>query len=127
MARILIIEDEDIVREPLTGLLRFDKHDVTAVATGEEGLECIRRSPPEIILCDVMLPGINGHDVLAELKATPLTQHIPVIFLSARVDAAAVKVGLALGAADYLCKPVSREVLTAAIMKLIPPDNVPGN
>ena len=115
MQKVLIIEDEEIVLEPLCDLLEHEKFEVLSAMTGEDGLAKAILSLPDIIICDIMLPGMDGYGVLDELRKNHRTANIPVIFLTARVERADVRKGMEHGADDYLCKPVMRKELLAAI------------
>jgi DNA-binding response OmpR family regulator len=115
MHHILIIEDEDSLRETLTDLLTFEGMRVSAAPNGEEGLRLIQEQPPDLILCDIMMPGIDGYGVLRKLQLSERTALIPFIFLTAKADAQQVREGMELGADDYLCKPITKAELLAAI------------
>jgi two-component system, sensor histidine kinase and response regulator len=115
MHKVLIIDDEEIIREPLGDLLRLENYEVAMAASGDDGLALAKTELPDIILCDIMLPGRDGYSVFEVLRADPRTTQIPVIFLTARADRSDVRLGMELGADDYLCKPVSKQELLAAI------------
>ena len=109
MTRILIVEDEESYREPLVYQLTREGYDVSAAATGEEGLELFTKGGIDLVLLDLMLPGLSGEEVL------PHIGKIPVIVLSAKVDVQD-KVNLLLGgAADYMTKPFDTKELLARI------------
>ncbi len=115
MNRILVIEDDWITRESIVDLLRLERFDVSAAGDGTEGVRVARESPPDIILCDITLPILDGYAVLKELRRDPRTAHIPFIFLTGRVSNAEVRLGMQSGADDYLCKPVFRDELLASV------------
>lgn len=104
-ARVLIVDDERSIRELLVASLRHTGFDVTAAASGAEALEQVERVEPDLILLDVMMPGLDGFDVLRWLRSGG--RRVPVLFLTAR-DATEDKVaGLRLGGDDYITKPFS--------------------
>ncbi|WP_433378185.1 response regulator transcription factor [Actinoplanes sp. CA-142083] len=109
MARLLVVDDEDTVRGLLADALRFAGFEVTAAADGDEALAAARAAPPDLVLLDVMLPGMDGFEVVRRLRP------VPVMFLSAR-DAPEDKVnGLTLGGDDYVTKPFHLPELIARI------------
>jgi two-component system response regulator MtrA len=112
VAGILLIEDDPGVRTGLELALARQGHSVTAYATGEEGLDHIHASRPEIVILDVMLPGIDGVEVCRRIRRL---DPLPVILLTARGDDLDIVVGLEAGADDYVVKPVEPRVLDARI------------
>ena len=130
MAKILVIEDEDILLETLTELLRYEKYEIIGASTGEAGLKLAVSEQPDLVLCDVVLAGIDGYDVLKALREGQTTRQIPVIFLTGQATPKEVKAGMGMGVNDYLCKPATRPEIMAAIRKhlLIRPasDSVPA-
>jgi DNA-binding response OmpR family regulator len=117
MSKILIIEDEDIILEPLSEMLRGENFDVVAASSGETGLKLAATEQPDLILCDVVLTGMDGHAVLQSLRADPAIGRTPVIFLTGQASPQEIRTGYSLGADDYLCKPVAWPVMLAAIRK----------
>jgi DNA-binding response OmpR family regulator/anti-sigma regulatory factor (Ser/Thr protein kinase) len=115
MKKILVIEDEELLLEPLCELLRFEKFAPIAAQSGEEGLDKARSEHPDLILCDVMLPGMDGYTVLQKLREDASTASIPVIFLTALAERWNMRKGMETGADDYLGKPVLKQELLAAI------------
>lgn len=115
-ARLLVVDDDDTVRGLLADALRYAGFDVTAVATGPDAVGSALRDPPDLVVLDVLLPGMDGFDVLRELRAAAGGgAPVPVLFLSAR-DAYADKVnGLTLGGDDYVTKPFHLPELIARI------------
>lgn len=111
--RILIVDDEEDILELLSYNLRKEGYDVTAVTTGEEALDLAQRNPPDLLLLDLMLPGIDGLDVCRELKSSERTRSIPIIMVTAKGEEADIVAGLELGADDYVTKPFSPRVLLA--------------
>ena len=113
---ILIIEDNVNLRDLIEHqIARIDGHDVTWAADGESGLETARIHNPDLILLDWMLPGIDGLQVLIELKRSPATQHIPVYMLTTKGKMANVEKALAEGAEDYLTKPIDLAELSRKV------------
>jgi DNA-binding response OmpR family regulator len=112
--RILVVEDEPHLRIILERQLRDAtdaKYDVRSASDGLQALEEVRRDPPELILLDVMMPGMDGFEVCRRLKANPLTSRIPVIFLTAKSSLEERLEGLTVYADDYVTKPWEREEL----------------
>jgi DNA-binding response OmpR family regulator len=109
---VLLVEDDPAVREGISLGLRHQGHDVFVVATGEEALENIGPPGPDVVVLDVMLPGIDGLETCRRLRARG---HMPVIMLTARGDDADIVAGLEAGADDYIVKPVQPRVLEARI------------
>jgi diguanylate cyclase len=112
---ILIIEDERTIRTNILKILEFKGFQVLGAESGEEGLQLAREYLPDLILCDVMMPGCDGYQVLEVLRDEPETAEIPFIFLTAKSDLADVRRGMNLGADDYIPKPFSSEDLVAAV------------
>ena len=115
MKRILVIEDEPEMRRNITTVLRLEKFEPLAAENGRVGVELARKERPDLILCDVMMPELDGHGVLSELRADKATASIPFIFLTAKGEKADIRSGMNLGADDYLTKPVPKADLLAAI------------
>jgi Response regulator containing a CheY-like receiver domain and an HTH DNA-binding domain len=115
MNRILVIEDQPQMRKNLVTILVMENFDVASAENGRVGIDLARSQTPDLIICDVMMPDVDGYGVLKALRETPATADIPFIFLTAKGDKNDVRVGMNLGADDYLTKPVVREDLLAAI------------
>jgi len=94
-------------------------YQVTVAGTGEEGLRAALREPPDLVILDLMLPGLDGLEVCRRLKADPRTRYTPVIMVTAKGEEADVVTGLELGADDYLTKPFSPKVLVARIRAVV--------
>lgn len=109
MPKIVLIEDEEGIRKNLTMLLRIEGYDVFSAPDGEAGVALVRAENPDLILCDVMMPILDGHGVLNALQAAPETAGIPFVFLTAMADRNDFRAGMTLGADDYLTKPFTRE------------------
>jgi DNA-binding NarL/FixJ family response regulator len=115
MKKILIIEDEEQTRKNLATILRMEGHVALTAANGEQGLELARRENPDLIFCDVMMPRLDGHEVITALRADKATAGIPFIFLTARGERCDFRTGMNLGADDYLTKPATATELLAAV------------
>jgi DNA-binding NarL/FixJ family response regulator len=115
MKTILIIEDEPEMRRNLATILRLEKFNPLAAENGRLGVEAALREKPDLILCDVMMPELDGYGVLSELRAQSATEATPFIFLTAKGEKLDVRAGMNLGADDYLTKPVAKADLLAAI------------
>src|SRR6185503_12136338 len=115
MKKILVIEDEPEMRRNITTLLRYYHYEPVAAANGREGVEAARRDRPDLILCDVMMPELDGHGVLQALQVEASLARIPFIFLTAKGEKEDLRSGMNLGADDYIAKPVSNADLILAI------------
>jgi two-component system phosphate regulon response regulator PhoB len=113
--RILVVEDEEDIRELLKYNLEKEGYQVSGVATGEEALQVVETLLPDLILLDLMLPGIDGLEVCRKLRGEAQTKHVPIIMLTAKGEEADIVTGLELGADDYITKPFSPRVLLARI------------
>lgn len=112
---ILVIEDEPEMRRNLAMMLRLEGFEPMTAENGRAGLAAVRARLPDLILCDVMMPELDGLGVLAALRQDPVTAGIPFIFLTARGERTDVRTGMNLGADDYLIKPVTKVDLLAAV------------
>ena len=115
MKKILVIEDEPAMRSNLRDILELENILPVLAANGQEGIAAARRELPDLILCDVLMPKQDGHEVLAALRADAATARIPFVFLTAKGEHADVRAGMNLGADDYLIKPVKVDDLLEAI------------
>jgi CheY-like chemotaxis protein len=115
MAEILIIEDETPIRQNLARLLRLEGHTVTEAADGVAGIEAAFSVRPDLILCDILMPGTDGYGVLAELRGTPDLAATPFVFLTASANFEERSQALKLGADEYLVKPFKIMEVLAAI------------
>jgi two-component system, OmpR family, alkaline phosphatase synthesis response regulator PhoP len=116
---ILVVDDERDIVELLTYNLAKEGYRVTAVMTGEDALANVRADLPDLIVLDLMLPGINGLDVCRVLTGESRTAGVPILMLTARGEDADIVTGLELGAQDYVVKPFSPRVLLARIRALL--------
>ncbi|MCB0115904.1 MAG: response regulator [Caldilineaceae bacterium] len=115
MPKILIIEDEQTIRNEVLDWLQFEGFDVTGAENGRQGLSEARKDPPDLIVCDITMPELSGHDVLLEVRADPHLNRTPFIFLTASADRASVRRGMNMGADDYITKPFTHTELLTAI------------
>lgn len=113
--KILIIEDEKIVRENVHSLLTEEGYTVFASKNGTDGIKIAKKELPDLILCDIMMTGIDGYEVLKELSKGEETKTIPFIFLTAKVEKDDIRMGMNLGADDYLFKPFDADYLLQSI------------
>ena len=117
MSRVLLIEDDRAVREGVQLALRRQGHDVASAGTGEDGLEKLRSFRPDVVVLDLMLPGMSGLDVCCRIRAAE--NQVPIIMATARGDDVDIVVGLEAGADDYVVKPVQSRVLEARIRAVL--------
>jgi DNA-binding NtrC family response regulator len=115
MNRILVIEDDDGIRDNLRELLEMENYTVQEAADGEEGVRLALTTPPDLVICDIMMPELDGYGVLGALKKNHRTSQIPFIFLTARAGRADVRRGMNSGASDYIPKPFSRVEILESI------------
>ena len=113
--RILVIEDEETVRKNLVRLLDLEGYRVDESANGADGVNTALSKKPDLVICDIGMPGLNGFGVLARLRAEPATAGIPFVFLTASADAQDESTGYKLGADEYVMKPFDTTILTALI------------
>ena len=115
MRKILVIEDEPEMRRNITALLRYHEYQTVEADNGRKGVELARREKPNLILCDVMMPELDGYGVLQALQSDISLARIPFIFLTAKGEKDDLRSGMNLGADDYLTKPVVNADLVRAI------------
>ena len=115
MKKILVIEDEPEMRRNITTLLTFHDYQPIAAENGRTGVELARRERPDLVLCDVTMPELDGFGVLQALQSDPTLARIPFIFLTARGERDDLRNGMDLGADDYLTKPVANADLVRAV------------
>ncbi|MDD0816836.1 two-component system response regulator [Curvibacter sp. HBC28] len=115
IATVLVVDDTADNLSLMSSLLK-DHYRVKVANQGEKALKIAAQDPPpDLILLDIMMPGLDGYEVCRRLKAEPRTRHIPVIFLTARSEVADEELGLSLGAVDYITKPISPPILLARV------------
>jgi CheY-like chemotaxis protein len=113
--KVLLIEDDMTVRENTAEILELSGYNVNTASDGIKGVEAAKIIKPDIIVCDIMMPELDGYGVLEELSENPETQFIPFIFLTAKTDHKDIRKGMDMGADDYLTKPFEEDELISAI------------
>jgi two-component system, OmpR family, alkaline phosphatase synthesis response regulator PhoP len=125
---ILVVDDEEDILELVRHHLKREGYEVQCADSGEKALKAARSNPVDLIVLDLMLPGIDGLEVARTLKNDPRTKHIPILMLSAKGEESDVVAGLELGADDYITKPFSPRILIARTRAIIRrSDNEPPN
>jgi len=119
MAKILIAEDEPDIRILVKFTLEFAGHQVVTVENGVEALETVPSVMPDLVLMDVRMPRMDGYEACIAIKKDPSTQHIPVVFLSAKGQEAEIRTGLEAGAVEYLLKPFAPDDLTERVNEIL--------
>ncbi len=115
MKKILLIEDNLEIRENTAEILELANYDVLTAENGKVGVALAKKELPDIIICDIMMPEMDGYGVIHILSKTPETAHIPFVFLTAKADKTDIRKGMALGADDYITKPFEETELLNAI------------
>lgn len=115
MAKILVIEDENILREEVIEWLTLEGNEALGAVDGMEGVEYAFQHLPDLIVCDIAMPRLNGYEVLFAIHAHPASAQIPFIFMTARASHEDIRTGMSLGADDYITKPFSRLEFLQAI------------
>ena len=118
-AKVLVVDDEKDIIELVSYNLEKEGFKVISATAGEKALELVSSEEPEIIILDLMLPGIDGLDVCRELKRSDQTSSIPIIMLTAKGEESDIVIGLELGADDYITKPFSPRVLVARVKAVL--------
>jgi two-component system phosphate regulon response regulator PhoB len=117
--RVLVIEDEADIREVIQYNLSREGFAVVGVGDGEEGLDLAQSDPPDLVLLDLMLPGIDGIELCRQLKYDPVTRAIPIVMVTAKGEEADIVLGLGVGADDYITKPFSPRELVARVKAVL--------
>lgn len=115
MKKILVIEDEDLIRESIEDLLLFEGFEVITAENGKKGVYLATQTQPDLILCDVMMPMLNGYEVLEQVRQNQALSTVPFLFLTSMMDRRSNRKGMSLGADDYLEKPCTKDELLGAI------------
>jgi CRP/FNR family cyclic AMP-dependent transcriptional regulator len=115
MKRILIIEDNLVIRENLIEILELANYEVIVAQGGKMGMALSIMHQPDLVLCDILMPEVNGYEVLNFLRANEELRHIPLIFLTAFSNPNQLIKGIELGACDYISKPFTDDELIEAI------------
>lgn len=119
MTKVLIIEDNPEIRENTSEILELNGYVVITCDNGREGIIAALNEKPDIILCDILMPEVNGYQVIRELRANPLTEKIPFIYVTASGEKSEVKMAMELGANGYVRKPYDVKELIEAIKKAL--------
>jgi len=124
LARILVVDDDRVIQQLVEVNLELEGYEVVKAGDGEEALTAIESFNPDLIVLDVMMPRMDGREVCRRIKGNPETQHIPVIFLSARAQDMDVQSGLELGASAYLTKPFDPVDLIETVERVLAGEQV---
>ena len=116
---VLVVEVEEDIRELVSYNLLKEGYQVAGVASGEDALAAVDAKPPDLVLLDLMLPGLDGLSVCRKLKANPLSETIPIVMLTAKGEEVDIVTGLNMGADDYVTKPFSPKVLLARVQAVL--------
>lgn len=119
MARVLIIDDSPTETYKLTSMLEKNGHVVMTADNGEAGVAMAQKELPDVVLMDVVMPGLNGFQATRQLSKTPETSHIPVIIVTTKDQQTDRVWGMRQGAKAYLSKPITQEVLMAAMAEVL--------
>jgi len=117
--KILIVDDEPNIVLPLQFLMERNGYATTVAQSGEEALEAISKEKPDLVLLDIMLPGIDGFEVCEIVKLNPDLKHIKIIFLTAKGRDVDIAKGMVLGADEYIAKPFSNKQIVESVRKLL--------
>lgn len=120
LKRILIVDDEDDIAFVLAQMIKSKGYEVERVSDGQTALDNINESAPDLIVLDVMMPGLNGYEVCRSLKESSQLKDIPVIMLTAKAQKSDITWGEEAGADLYITKPFENQEVIAAIKKLLP-------
>ena len=118
-AHILVVDDEEDILELVRFNLEREGYTVTCAASGENAIQIATRKFPDLIVLDLMLPGVDGLEVAKFLKNEPKTREIPIVMLTAKGEESDVVIGLELGADDYITKPFSPKILSARVKAVL--------
>src|SRR5688500_4144252 len=113
MTLILVIEDSDSIRSNIAEILEYEDFTMIQAENGKVGVQRAQESLPDLIICDIMMPELDGYGVLLELRSQTVTATIPFIFLTAKADRESMRLGMVSGADDYLTKPFTSSELLA--------------
>jgi two-component system alkaline phosphatase synthesis response regulator PhoP len=119
LGKVLVIEDEEDICELIRYNLTKEGYEVTCATSGEEGVQVVRTLVPDVIILDLMLPGIDGLEVCKQIKGDAAVKNTPIVIVSARGEEGDVVTGLELGADDYVAKPFSPKVLSARVKSVL--------
>lgn len=117
--KVLIVDDEPNIVVPLQFLMERNGYETVVAQSGEEALEAISKEKPDLVLLDIMLPGIDGFEVCEIVKLNPEWKHIKIIFLTAKGRDVDIAKGMVLGADEYIPKPFSNKQIVESVQKLL--------
>jgi len=120
MSKILLVEDDHVLLANLSRFLRLEGFEVIAASNGAEGLRAVGKHRPDLVLCDLRMPEMDGETLLAALRMDASSVGLPVIFLTASADRAERDAKLQLGASDYLVKPLDLQQLLTVLRRYLP-------
>jgi two-component system, sensor histidine kinase and response regulator len=115
MVRVLVIEDNDDVRQTVADILGFEGFEVVQAENGRVALDCVKAQVPDLVICDLMMPEVDGWETLKAIRAIPDAATTPFLFLTARADRQDMRRGMELGADDYVTKPFTLDELLGAV------------
>lgn len=124
MKKILVIDDQPDILEMVAYILRTEGYETAVERSGEAGLQRAHAIQPDLVLCDIMMPGTDGHEVLRRMREDPALATVPFVFLTARAGTDDLRAGMNLGADDYLTKPFSADELLGAVHAQLTKDEV---
>ena len=119
MEKILLIEDNDALRDNTAEILTLAGYEVISAENGKIGVEKAMANPPDLIVCDIMMPVLDGYGVYQIISKNEALQHIPFIFLSAKSERNDLRKGMEMGADDYITKPFSQRLLIARVKAIL--------
>ena len=117
--KILIVEDDPSFSRAITHIIQKEGYDVASASNGMAGLRMAKEEKPDLLILDVMLPGMDGFEICSRLRQDPLTEKLPIIMLSAKGQDVDKTMGLKVGASEYLTKPIDRALLLEKITALL--------
>lgn len=131
MSKLLIVEDDQLISRLYEEIFSFEKHDVTLAGNGEEGLVAVKKDKPDLIMLDVMMPKMNGLEMLERLKVDPETKTIPVVMLTNLAGKKDAETALAKGAVKYIIKsdydPKQISDMIKEVLEGYTRDKIPGS
>jgi len=119
MKKILLVEDDTSLRENIAELMELSGFRVYSASNGRIAVDMAKKNLPDLVLCDIMMPEMDGYGVLEKLSSDQNTRHIPFIFVSAKTEKQDVRRGMNLGADDYLTKPFDRDEVQSLINRAL--------
>jgi len=115
MPKILLIEDEPLIRESLKDALDLEGYSLATAQNGRDGIESVQEALPDLVICDINMPEMNGYSVLETLRTNPRTRDVPFVFLTARSSRSDRRQGMEMGADDFLTKPFTMDELLRTV------------